>query len=218
MAVLGALLAVRDDSDAAVLLPLLTALAPRILDGAPPWRALVVARLLVAGAALLVAALWRLAARRWRVVAESVMVVGGLGVQLSTVYADGREEVLRFVDAARVDSFVINEAIQRQRVVAYIVLLVGKQDSGGGGGGAADGARGSKRRRPRRRRGAASLESDLTIAIGRELRPPLRLLTEMFQILHEATEGGWSLVPPHGDGEDMTAEKRMGRRREGSFI
>lgn len=54
-------------------------------------------------------------------------MVAGLGLQLQTHFADGREEA-RFVDLQRVRGAVINEGITMHRVVYYLALLVEGQD------------------------------------------------------------------------------------------
>ena len=54
---------------------------------------------------------------------ESLMTVEEIGIQLSTVYFDGRTES-KFVDIDTIESIVINEGITLCRVVFYMAFIV----------------------------------------------------------------------------------------------
>ena len=152
-------------------------------------------RLPTAGLVLAFILFARVLARRSLVVAELVSLerAGGSSgkgcVRLSTLYADGNERVVRCIDAALVDSVVINEAIQRQRVLTYLVLLIAKHRQIATPGDQAPEEEELKQLQERPKRqwlSADALEGELTVAIGRELRPPVRLLAEIYRVLdHE---------------------------------
>ena len=59
---------------------------------------------------------------------ESILVVKGLGLQLQARFADGREEVARFLDLDRVTAVIINEGFTMHRVVYYLAFLVEGRD------------------------------------------------------------------------------------------
>lgn len=54
---------------------------------------------------------------------ESLLVVGSLGVQVSSSYASGRE-TSSFIEMSRIKDIVINEAVHMHRVVYYLAVLL----------------------------------------------------------------------------------------------
>ena len=57
------------------------------------------------------------------VLAESVLCIGALGVQLSTVYASGRT-TRWFFDLAAVDTVILHEGISFHRIVDYLAIVL----------------------------------------------------------------------------------------------
>ncbi|KAG7316314.1 hypothetical protein KOW79_019855 [Hemibagrus wyckioides] len=54
---------------------------------------------------------------------ETLLVVGSLGVQLSSTYASGREST-SFIEMSRIKDIVINEAIYMQTIIYYLCILL----------------------------------------------------------------------------------------------
>ncbi|KAM9435724.1 phosphatidylinositol N-acetylglucosaminyltransferase subunit H isoform 2-T4 [Clarias gariepinus] len=54
---------------------------------------------------------------------ETLLVVGSLGVQLSSAYASGRESTT-FIEMSRIKDIVINEAIYMQNIIYYLCILL----------------------------------------------------------------------------------------------
>ncbi|KAF7690578.1 phosphatidylinositol N-acetylglucosaminyltransferase subunit H [Silurus meridionalis] len=54
---------------------------------------------------------------------ETLLIVGSLGVQLSSAYASGRESTT-FIEMSRIKDIVINEAIHMQRIIYYLCILL----------------------------------------------------------------------------------------------
>ncbi|XP_060722075.1 phosphatidylinositol N-acetylglucosaminyltransferase subunit H isoform X2 [Tachysurus vachellii] len=54
---------------------------------------------------------------------ETVLIVGSLGVQLSSTYASGREST-SFIEMSRIKDIVINEAIYMQTIIYYLCILL----------------------------------------------------------------------------------------------
>ena len=111
------------------------------------------------------------------VIAESVLAVRGLGVQLFTSQADGRQMAVEFVDDPSVASVVVNEAIQHQRVGMYLLLVLAAQ-----GDARADErlffthVGGDENKRRSSRFASEARGTSFVVAIGKELRPPSSLL------------------------------------------
>eukprot|EP00640_Fibrocapsa_japonica_P006332 CAMPEP_0113948156 /NCGR_PEP_ID=MMETSP1339-20121228/68797_1 /TAXON_ID=94617 /ORGANISM="Fibrocapsa japonica" /LENGTH=111 /DNA_ID=CAMNT_0000955087 /DNA_START=151 /DNA_END=486 /DNA_ORIENTATION=+ /assembly_acc=CAM_ASM_000762 len=57
---------------------------------------------------------------------EALLVVAGLGVQMRTRYASGKQD-FQFVDQARLHGVVLNECVTLNRVVCYLALVVKDQ-------------------------------------------------------------------------------------------
>ena len=66
--------------------------------------------------------LWAWTERR-RVVSESVSVLPGLGVQLCTARASGARQE-RFLDRASFSSVVLNEGVDRCRIIFYMAFVL----------------------------------------------------------------------------------------------
>ena len=60
---------------------------------------------------------------------ESLLVMEGVGLQLTTRYVTGRERV-RFIEAAHVCEVFINEAIRLTHVIFYMGIMVKGADKG----------------------------------------------------------------------------------------
>ncbi|XP_030307646.1 phosphatidylinositol N-acetylglucosaminyltransferase subunit H isoform X2 [Calypte anna] len=58
---------------------------------------------------------------------ESLLVIGSLGIQVTSSYASGKESTT-FIEMSRVKDVVINEAIHMQKVIYYLCILL--QDPG----------------------------------------------------------------------------------------
>ncbi|XP_026854781.1 phosphatidylinositol N-acetylglucosaminyltransferase subunit H [Electrophorus electricus] len=58
---------------------------------------------------------------------ETLLIIGSLGVQLSTSYASGRESTT-FIEMSRIKDIVINEAVYMQSIIYYLCILI--KDSG----------------------------------------------------------------------------------------
>uniref|UniRef100_A0A8B9MU44 Phosphatidylinositol glycan anchor biosynthesis class H n=1 Tax=Accipiter nisus TaxID=211598 RepID=A0A8B9MU44_9AVES len=58
---------------------------------------------------------------------ESLLVIGSLGIQVTSSYASGRESTT-FIEMGQVKDVVINEAIHMQKVIYYLCILL--QDPG----------------------------------------------------------------------------------------
>ncbi|XP_006632495.1 phosphatidylinositol N-acetylglucosaminyltransferase subunit H [Lepisosteus oculatus] len=54
---------------------------------------------------------------------ESLLIIGSLGIQMSSSYASGRESTT-FIEMGKVKDIVINEAIYMQRVIYYLCILL----------------------------------------------------------------------------------------------
>ncbi|XP_028677721.1 phosphatidylinositol N-acetylglucosaminyltransferase subunit H [Erpetoichthys calabaricus] len=54
---------------------------------------------------------------------ESLLVIGSLGIQMTSSYASGRESTT-FIEMSKVKDVVINEAIYMQRVIYYLCILL----------------------------------------------------------------------------------------------
>ncbi|NP_001297852.1 phosphatidylinositol N-acetylglucosaminyltransferase subunit H [Esox lucius] len=54
---------------------------------------------------------------------ETLLVIGSLGVQVSSSYASGREST-DFIEMDKIKDIVINEAIHMQRVIYYLCILL----------------------------------------------------------------------------------------------
>ncbi|XP_007905259.1 phosphatidylinositol N-acetylglucosaminyltransferase subunit H [Callorhinchus milii] len=54
---------------------------------------------------------------------ETLLIIGSVGVQLTTLYASGRENVT-FIEINKVKDIVINEAIYMQKVIYYLCILL----------------------------------------------------------------------------------------------
>ncbi|XP_076873699.1 phosphatidylinositol N-acetylglucosaminyltransferase subunit H [Brachyhypopomus gauderio] len=54
---------------------------------------------------------------------ETLLVIGSLGVQLSTSYASGRESTT-FIEMGRIKDIVINEAVYMQSIIYYLCILI----------------------------------------------------------------------------------------------
>ncbi|KFW95012.1 Phosphatidylinositol N-acetylglucosaminyltransferase subunit H, partial [Phalacrocorax carbo] len=58
---------------------------------------------------------------------ESLLVIGSLGIQVTSSYASGKESTT-FIEMVQVKDVVINEAIHMQKVIYYLCILL--QDPG----------------------------------------------------------------------------------------
>ncbi|XP_073204514.1 phosphatidylinositol N-acetylglucosaminyltransferase subunit H isoform X2 [Lepidochelys kempii] len=58
---------------------------------------------------------------------ESLLVIGSLGIQMTSSYASGKENTT-FIEMSQVKDVVINEAIYMQKVIYYLCILL--QDPG----------------------------------------------------------------------------------------
>ncbi|NWH80241.1 PIGH acetylglucosaminyltransferase, partial [Piaya cayana] len=58
---------------------------------------------------------------------ESLLVIGSLGIQVTSSYASGKESTT-FIEMSQVKDVVINEAIHMQKVIYYLCILL--QDPG----------------------------------------------------------------------------------------
>ncbi|XP_065610776.1 phosphatidylinositol N-acetylglucosaminyltransferase subunit H [Cyrtonyx montezumae] len=54
---------------------------------------------------------------------ESLLVMGSLGIQLTSSYASGKESTT-FIEMSQVKDVVINEAIHMQKVIYYLCILL----------------------------------------------------------------------------------------------
>lgn len=54
---------------------------------------------------------------------ETLLIIGSLGVQVSSCYASGRESTT-FIEMSRIKDIVINEAIYMHRVIYYLCILL----------------------------------------------------------------------------------------------
>ncbi|XP_068049289.1 phosphatidylinositol N-acetylglucosaminyltransferase subunit H [Anomalospiza imberbis] len=54
---------------------------------------------------------------------ESLLVIGSLGIQVTSSYASGKESTT-FIEMAQVKDVVINEAIHMQKVIYYLCILL----------------------------------------------------------------------------------------------
>lgn len=54
---------------------------------------------------------------------ESLLVIGSLGVQVSSSYASGRE-VTTFIEMCKIKDIVINEAIYMHQIIYYLCILL----------------------------------------------------------------------------------------------
>ncbi|NWI85640.1 PIGH acetylglucosaminyltransferase, partial [Pitta sordida] len=54
---------------------------------------------------------------------ESLLVIGSLGIQVTSSYASGKESTT-FIEMGKVKDVVINEAIHMQRVIYYLCILL----------------------------------------------------------------------------------------------
>ncbi|XP_035183862.1 phosphatidylinositol N-acetylglucosaminyltransferase subunit H [Oxyura jamaicensis] len=54
---------------------------------------------------------------------ESLLVIGSLGIQVTSSYASGKESTT-FIEMSRVKDVVINEAIHMQKVIYYLCILL----------------------------------------------------------------------------------------------
>ncbi|XP_027026029.2 phosphatidylinositol N-acetylglucosaminyltransferase subunit H isoform X2 [Tachysurus fulvidraco] len=54
---------------------------------------------------------------------ETLLIVGSLGVQLSSTYASGREST-SFIEMSRIKDIVINEAVYMQTIIYYLCILL----------------------------------------------------------------------------------------------
>ncbi|XP_028858605.1 phosphatidylinositol N-acetylglucosaminyltransferase subunit H isoform X2 [Denticeps clupeoides] len=54
---------------------------------------------------------------------ESLLIIGSLGVQLSSSYASGRE-CTSFIEMSKIKDVVINEAVYMHRVIYYLCILI----------------------------------------------------------------------------------------------
>ena len=80
---------------------------------------------LVAACSLLVAnLLWR----AFSVVEESLLIMEGIGLQLCTRYASGRD-VTQFIETAHISEIVITEAVRVDRCFYYLACLAHEEPS-----------------------------------------------------------------------------------------
>nr|XP_028580309.1 phosphatidylinositol N-acetylglucosaminyltransferase subunit H-like [Podarcis muralis] len=54
---------------------------------------------------------------------ESLLIVGSLGIQMTSSYASGKESTT-FIEISQVKDVVINEAIYMQKVIYYLCILL----------------------------------------------------------------------------------------------
>lgn len=54
---------------------------------------------------------------------ETLLVIGSLGVQVSSSYASGRESTT-FIEMSKIKDIVINEAFHMQRIIYYLCILL----------------------------------------------------------------------------------------------
>ncbi|XP_069064927.1 phosphatidylinositol N-acetylglucosaminyltransferase subunit H isoform X1 [Pleurodeles waltl] len=54
---------------------------------------------------------------------ETLLVIGSLGVQMTSFYASGKEST-NFIEISKVKDIVINEAIYMQKVIYYLCILL----------------------------------------------------------------------------------------------
>lgn len=54
---------------------------------------------------------------------ESLLVIGSLGIQVTSSYASGKESTT-FIEMSQVKDVVINEAIHMQKVIYYLCILL----------------------------------------------------------------------------------------------
>ncbi|KAM6965741.1 phosphatidylinositol N-acetylglucosaminyltransferase subunit H [Aplochiton taeniatus] len=54
---------------------------------------------------------------------ESLLIIGSLGIQVSSSFASGRESTT-FIEIGKIKDIVINEAIYMQRVIYYLCVLL----------------------------------------------------------------------------------------------
>lgn len=54
---------------------------------------------------------------------ESLLVIGSLGIQVSSSYASGRETTM-FIEMSKIKDIVINEAVQMQQIIYYLCVLL----------------------------------------------------------------------------------------------
>ncbi|XP_008396636.1 phosphatidylinositol N-acetylglucosaminyltransferase subunit H [Poecilia reticulata] len=54
---------------------------------------------------------------------ESLLVIGSLGIQVSSNYASGRE-VTTFIEMSRIKDIVINEAVYLNQIIYYLCVLL----------------------------------------------------------------------------------------------
>ncbi|CAL8316873.1 unnamed protein product [Merluccius merluccius] len=54
---------------------------------------------------------------------ESLLVIGSLGVQLSSSYASGREST-SFIEMSKIKDIVINEAVHMHQIIYYLCILL----------------------------------------------------------------------------------------------
>eukprot|EP00953_Heterococcus_sp_UTEX-ZZ885_P040000 20472-Heterococcus_DN1.PRE.2 len=78
-------------------------------------------------AVLLLVSILYLAATRSQVLEESVTIMRGFGVQLTTRYRSGNQSVV-LIEADQIDSVIINEAITVHRVIFYLAFIVKGKD------------------------------------------------------------------------------------------
>ncbi|KAM3861591.1 phosphatidylinositol N-acetylglucosaminyltransferase subunit H [Diretmus argenteus] len=54
---------------------------------------------------------------------ESLLIIGSLGIQLSSNYASGREST-SFIEMSKIKDIVINEAVYMHRIIYYLCILL----------------------------------------------------------------------------------------------
>ncbi|MEQ2210688.1 hypothetical protein XENOCAPTIV_017744 [Xenoophorus captivus] len=54
---------------------------------------------------------------------ESLLVIGSLGIQVSSSYASGRE-VTSFIEMSKIKDIVINEAVYLHQIIYYLCVLL----------------------------------------------------------------------------------------------
>ncbi|MEQ2265747.1 hypothetical protein XENORESO_011926 [Xenotaenia resolanae] len=54
---------------------------------------------------------------------ESLLVIGSLGIQVSSSYASGRE-VTTFIEMSKIKDIVINEAVYLHQIIYYLCVLL----------------------------------------------------------------------------------------------
>ncbi|XP_037541291.1 phosphatidylinositol N-acetylglucosaminyltransferase subunit H [Nematolebias whitei] len=62
---------------------------------------------------------------------ESLLVIGSLGIQVSSTYASGRE-VTTFIEMSKIKDIVINEAIYMHQIIYYLCVLMKDQSEPNG--------------------------------------------------------------------------------------